>query len=82
MSIPEDRYNPSSEENSNSVKDEDIGPYYRSTDEERNLYFSNQKDLHDLIRDLGQTKSTDEHLTSRLKQWELLDEVEDQWKHH
>ena len=33
----------------------------------------NQAELHDLIRDLGLTKSKAELLTSRLKQWNLLD---------
>ncbi|KAL6477291.1 hypothetical protein MHYP_G00131260 [Metynnis hypsauchen] len=37
-------------------------------------YYPNQKDLNDLIRDLGLTKSNAELLTSRLKQWNLLDE--------
>ena len=34
----------------------------------------NQKDVSDLIRDLGLTKSNAELMTSRLKQWNLLDE--------
>ena len=48
-------------------------------------YFPNQKDLNDLIRDLGLTKSNAELLTSRLKEWKLLDEsvqVTDQRKRH
>jgi hypothetical protein len=43
------------------------------------------KDLNDLIRDLDLTKSNAEVLTSRLKQWNLLDEsvqVTDQRKRH
>ncbi|KAM5191561.1 uncharacterized protein ACMZJ9_000347 [Mantella aurantiaca] len=36
--------------------------------------FPNQKDINDLIRDLGLTKSNAELLISRLKQWNLLDE--------
>lgn len=48
-------------------------------------YYPNQKDLNDLIRDLGLTKSNAELLTSRLKQWNLLDEtvqVSNQRKRH
>ena len=37
-------------------------------------HFPNQAELNDLIRDLGITKSKAELLTSRLKQWNLLDE--------
>ena len=37
-------------------------------------HFPNQAELNDLIRDLGLTKSKAELLTSRLKQWNLLDE--------
>src|SRR6218665_1649659 len=53
--------------------------------EERRPYFPNQKDVNDLIRDLGLTKSNAEFLISRLKQWNLLDEsvqVTDQRKRH
>src|SRR6218665_3857067 len=41
--------------------------------EERRPYFPNQKDVNDLTRDLGLTKSNSELLISRLKQWNLLD---------
>ncbi|KAL7868607.1 hypothetical protein SRHO_G00100550 [Serrasalmus rhombeus] len=54
-------------------------------DEERKPYYPNQKDLNDLIRDLGLTKSNAELLTSRLKQWNLLDksvQVTGQRKRH
>src|SRR6218665_613406 len=47
--------------------------------------FPNQKDVNDLIRDLGLTKSNAEPLISRLKQWNLLNEsvqVTDQRKRH
>ena len=37
-------------------------------------HFPNQAEHNDLIRDLGLTKSKAELLTSRLKQWNLLDE--------
>src|SRR6218665_1507020 len=53
--------------------------------EERRPYFPNQKDVNDLIRDLGLTKSNAKLLISRLKQWNLLDEsvqVTDQRKCH
>ncbi|QQP54284.1 Uncharacterized protein FKW44_007069, partial [Caligus rogercresseyi] len=50
-------------------------PDYRftaDTAEERGPYFPNQKGLDDLIRDFGLTKSNADLLTSRLKQWNLL----------
>src|SRR6218665_1924930 len=53
--------------------------------EERRPYFPNQKDVNDLIRDLGLTKSNAELLISRLKQWNLMDEsvqIADQRKRH
>ena len=36
-------------------------------------HFPNQKELDDLVRDLCHTKSNAELLTSRLKEWNLLD---------
>ena len=53
--------------------------------EERRPYFPNQKDVNDLIRDLGLTKYNTELLISTLKQWNMLDEsvqVTDQRKRH
>ena len=53
--------------------------------EEKKPYYPNQKDLDDLIRDLGLTKSNAELLTSRLKQWNLLDDsvqITEQRKRH
>src|SRR6218665_1720029 len=53
--------------------------------EERRPYFHNQKDVNDLIRDLGLTKSNAELLISRLTHWNLLDEsvqIADQRKRH
>ena len=41
---------------------------------ERKPYYPNQRDLDDLISDLGLTKSKAELLTSRLTEWQLLDE--------
>src|SRR6218665_911121 len=41
--------------------------------EERRPYFPSQKDVNDLTRDLGLTKSNAELLISRLKQWNFLD---------
>ena len=79
---------PSSGDSSKSDSEEDIGdPDYIFTDsvEERRPCFPNQKDINDLIRDLGFTKSNAELLISRLKQWNLLDEsveVTDQRKRH
>ena len=54
-----------------STTDEDditIDDYVLNSNlEEKNPYHSNQKDLNDLIRDLGLTKSNAEWLTSGLK---------------
>ena len=60
---------------------------YDSADEvgDRKPYFPNQKDVNDLIRDLGLTKSNAELLISRLKQWNLVDDsvqATDQRKRH
>ncbi|KAL6487813.1 hypothetical protein MHYP_G00044390 [Metynnis hypsauchen] len=73
---PPDRATPPSEESSRSDTQEDVEDHDFSScaDEERKPYYPNQKDLNDLIRDLGLTKSKAELLTSRLKQWNLLDE--------
>ncbi|KAL6469174.1 hypothetical protein MHYP_G00226980 [Metynnis hypsauchen] len=84
---PPDRTTPPSEESSKSDTQEDVEDHDFSScaDEERKPSYPNQKDLNDLIRDLGLTKSNAELLTSRLKQWNLLDEsvqVTAQRKHH
>ena len=85
---PPKRDQPSSGDSSKSDSGQDIGdPDYGFTDavEERRPYFPNQKDINYLIRDLGLTKTNAELLTSRLQQWNLLDEsvqVTDQRKHH
>ncbi|KAL7868474.1 hypothetical protein SRHO_G00098580 [Serrasalmus rhombeus] len=73
---PPYRATPPSEESSRSDTQEDVEDHDFSScaDEERKPYYPNQKDLNDLIRDLGLTKSNAELLTSRLKQWNLLDE--------
>lgn len=79
------REQPSSEEHSNSAEDKVSDLDYRGAAEERNSYYSHQKDLNNLIRDLGLTKSNIKLLTSRFKQWNLLDEsvqVTGQRKHH
>ena len=61
-----------------STTDEDditIDDYVLNSNlEEKKPYYPNQKDLNDLIRDLGLTKSNAEFLTSRPKQWNLLDD--------
>ena len=86
--IPPKRDQPFSGDSSKSYSEENIGDTdYGFTDavEERRPYFPNQKDIDDLIRDLGLTKSNAELLTSSLKQWNLLDEsvqVTDQIKRH
>ncbi|XP_061433736.1 uncharacterized protein LOC133359273 [Lethenteron reissneri] len=85
---PPEREQPSSEESSKSESEEDVvdpDDNLRGGAEERNPYYPYQKHLNDLIRDLGLTKSNAELLTSRLKQWNLLDEsvqVADQRKHY
>ena len=43
------------------------------SDTKNEPHFPNQEELNDLIRDMGLTKSNAELLTSRLKQWNLLD---------
>ncbi|XP_076325587.1 uncharacterized protein LOC143233332 [Tachypleus tridentatus] len=68
--LPE-RKRPSSEESSKPEEEVDVeDPDYNFRDAagERNTYYSNQRDLNDLIRDLGLTKSNAELLTSRLKE--------------
>ena len=53
--------------------------------EDKKPFYPNQKDLNDLIRDLGLAKSNAELLTSRLKQWNLLDasvQITEQRKRH
>ena len=63
---------PSSED---SVSEEEVvHSEYSGAAEERTQYYPNQKDLNDLVRDLGLTKSNAELLPSRLKQWNLLDD--------
>jgi hypothetical protein len=85
---PPEIQQPSSEDSSKSESEEgviDPDDNFRGGDDETNRYYPNQKDLNDLIRDLGLTKSNGELLTSRLKQWNLLDEsvqVTDQRKRH
>ncbi|XP_076366609.1 uncharacterized protein LOC143255203 isoform X2 [Tachypleus tridentatus] len=85
---PPERKQPSSEESSKSQEEVDVenSDYnFRGAAGERNPYYSNQRDLNHLIRDLGLTKSNAELLTSRLKEWDLLDEsvqVTRQRKHH
>ena len=58
----------SSESGDDSIDDEDL-----HEDVETTRHFPNQQDLNDLIRDLGLTKCSAELLTSRLKEWNLLD---------
>ncbi|XP_076036895.1 uncharacterized protein LOC143022524 [Oratosquilla oratoria] len=62
------------QKNSSSEEHEDTDPEFRDATDDRNPYYPNQEDINDLIRDLGLTKSNGELLTSRLKQWNLLDE--------
>lgn len=52
-------------------------PEYRMgiQNEERNPYYTSQKDLNDLVRYHVPTKSSGEILTSRLKQWDLIGKI-------
>ncbi|XP_061413747.1 uncharacterized protein LOC133346224 [Lethenteron reissneri] len=64
---PPEREQPSLEESSKSESEEDVedpDDNFRGGAEERKPYYPNQKDLNDLIRDLGLTKSNAELLTS------------------
>ena len=73
--LPPNKHQPA--EDSDSSEEEQSGdPDFNSEETvgERNPYYPNQRDLNDLIRDLGLTKSNAELLTSRLKEWDLLDE--------
>ena len=72
-----------------STTDEDditIDDYVLNSNlEEKKPYYPNQKDLNDWIRYLGLTKSNAELLTSRLKQWNLLNDsvqITEQRKRH
>ena len=65
----------SADESATDEDDTTIDDYVLNSNlEEKKPYYPNQKDLNDLIRDLGLTKSNAELLTSRLKQWNLLDD--------
>ena len=48
-------------------------PDYNEDISSKSPHFPNQKEINDLIRDLGLTKSNAELLTSRLQEWNLLD---------
>ena len=87
LTVPDRNQSPSEEQSiSESESDEDVvDPDYNFLAHDKNPYYPNQKDLNDLIRDLGLTKSNAELLTSRLKQWNLLDDsvqIADQRKRH
>lgn len=74
---PPKKDQPFSEDSSKSDTEDDVGdPDYGFTDavEGRRPYLPNHKDVNDFIRDIGLSKSNAELLTSRLKQWNLLDE--------
>jgi hypothetical protein len=69
--IPPEREQLSSQESNKLESEEDVvdqDDNFSSGAEERNPYYPNQKDLNDLIRELGLTKSNAKLLTSRLKQ--------------
>ena len=57
-----------------SNETEDACHVFVADDTQAIPYFPNQAKLNDLIRDLGLAKLKTELLTSRLKQWNLLDE--------
>ena len=71
--------------NTSDTDEDDKDPVYAPCPENKERYYPNQKDLNDLVRDLGLTKSNAELLTSRLKEWNLLDDsvhVAEQRKRH
>ena len=76
----------SADESNTDENDITIDDYVLNSNlEETKPYYSNQKDLNNLIRGLGLTKSDAELLTSRLKQWNLLDDsvqITEQRKRH
>ena len=65
--------NPKMNECSSVPSDESTGDEDWYEDEDLKPHFPNEQELNDLIRDLGLTKSNAEILTSRLKEWNLLD---------
>src|SRR6218665_937237 len=78
---PPKRNQPSSGDSSKSDSEEHIGdPDYVFTDALRREGHTSQKDVNDLIRDLGHTKYNAERLISRLKQW--MKACSDQRKRH
>jgi hypothetical protein len=73
----------SSESEIEGHSDEDF--YAEGMSHAREPYFPNQADLNDLVRDLALSKASAELLTSRLKEWNLLDpsvKVTEQRKRH
>ena len=65
----------SADESATDENDITIDDYVLNSNlEEKKPYYPIQKDLNDLIRNLDLTKSKAELLTSRLKQWNLLDD--------
>ncbi|XP_076359791.1 uncharacterized protein LOC143252067 [Tachypleus tridentatus] len=74
--IPQERKQLSKESNKSEeeVDVEDPDYNFRGAAGERNPYYPNQRDINDLIRDFGLTKSNAELSTSMLKEWDLLDE--------
>lgn len=74
---PPKRDQSSSGDSSESDSDEDVGDIdygYTDVAEEKRPCFLNENNVNNLVRDLGLTQSNAELLTSRLKQWNLLDE--------
>ena len=61
------------EEENPSGDDSNDSDFTSTSITSRTPHFPNQKEMNDLIRDLGLTKSNSELLTSRLKEWNLLD---------
>jgi hypothetical protein len=61
------------EEESPSGDDSNDSEYSSTSITGKTPHFPNQQEMDDLVRDLGLTKSNSELLTSRLRQWNLLD---------
>ena len=76
----------SADESTTNEDDITIDDYVLNSNSEKiKHYYPNQKDLNDLNRDLGLTKSNAELLTSRLKQWNLVEnsvQITEQRKRH
>src|SRR5438477_7296916 len=73
---PEDK-TPLDQSDDNSISSDEchqMDEEYLPTLSDKDIHLINQGDLNDLVRDLYLSKSQSELLTSRLKQWNLVDD--------